>query len=168
MLNEGTILIVEDDENDLLMLGRALQEAGVTNPVQTLHDGNEAIQYLKGEGPYSDRRRSPLPCLMLLDLKLPLCDGFQVLLWWQKQENLHHFPIVVLSGSNLQKDVQRALELGARAYCEKPLGLDSLITMAKELREQCLEHDARPQPSPLFALAAGSIGDLGLAGEPHQ
>jgi CheY-like chemotaxis protein len=145
MLNAGTILVVDDDENDLLMLERALQEAGVGNPVQTLHDGNEAIQYLKGEGPYSDREKSPLPCLMLLDLKLPKCNGFQVLDWRRNQQDLQHFPIIILSGSNLQTDIQRALELGATAYCEKPVGLNRLILMAKELREQCLEHDVEPR-----------------------
>jgi len=160
MLNAGTILVVDDDENDLLMLERALQEAGVTNPVQMLHDGNEAIQYLKGEGLYSDREKSPLPCLMLLDLKLPQCDGFQVLDWRRNQQELQHFPIIILSGSNLKTDIQRALELGATAYCEKPVGLNRLILMAKELREQCLEHDVEPRSARFLQWSSAAIVPL--------
>jgi CheY-like chemotaxis protein len=146
MIGKGTILIVDDDENDLQMLERALLEAGVSNPLQLLGNGIEAIDYLKGEGAYGDRQKYPLPCLMLLDLKLPLCDGFQVLAWRQNQENLDDFPVIILSSSSFQKDTQRALGLGATACFEKPVGLECLVTLAKEFKSQWLQSDSGTRP----------------------
>jgi len=146
MSKHNTVLVVDDDEDGLLLLQLAFTEAGISNPIQTLRNGFEAIDYLKGDGPYSDRAKYPLPCFMLLDLKMPSCSGFEVLAWRQTQKNLQRFPIIVFSSSNLQPDIQRAMELGATAYSVKPLDFNNLVTMAKEFRKQWLEPDTKPRP----------------------
>src|SRR5882724_10737681 len=130
MPNLETILVVDDDENDFLFIQQAFETAGISNPIQILRNGYEAIDYLKGEDPYSDRKMFPLPCLMLLDLKMPGCDGFQVLAWIRSQRSLRSFPIVVFSSSNLDRDIKQAMELGAAAYSVKPSSFSYLVTMA--------------------------------------
>ena len=77
-----TVLIAEDDQNDLVFMRMAFGQAGMPNPVQTVRDGGEAIAYLAGRGIYADRDQYPFPTLMLLDLKMPCKDGFDVLAWW--------------------------------------------------------------------------------------
>jgi CheY-like chemotaxis protein len=146
MSNRGTVLVVDDDENDLLLLGQAFEEAGIGNPIRILRDGSEAIDYLKGKDPYSDRKKNPLPCLMLLDLKMPARDGFDVLAWQRTQKRLH-FPIIVFSSSNLERDIQKAIHLGATAYSVKPSSFNYLVTMAKELRARYLQPVAQPRSS---------------------
>jgi CheY-like chemotaxis protein len=143
MLNPGTVLVVDDDENDLLFLQQAFEMASISNPTQILRNGFEAIYYLKGEGQYSDRKRYPLPCLMLLDLKMPGCDGFQVLAWRRSYRNISDFPVIVFSSSGLEKDIKRAMDLGATAYSVKPSSFDYLVTMAKELKARWLEPEKK-------------------------
>jgi len=146
MAEHGTVLIIDDDENDVVFVRFAFEQAKVSNPIQALHDGIEAIDYLRGQGRYSDRRRYPLPCLMLLDLKMPRCDGFEVLAWRQREAGLQYFPVVVFTSSNQERDIQRAMELGATAYAVKPAQLEYLIAMARELQSKWLEPRHRPGP----------------------
>lgn len=146
MADEGTILIVDDDENDFLLLQHAFEEANISNRVKMLSGGAEAIRYLAGEGQYLDREKYPLPSLMLLDLKMTLYDGFHVLEWCRKQSGLQYFPIVVFTSSGEQRDIQKAVELGAAAYAVKPSGLNYLVTMAKELKSRWLEGEVKLRP----------------------
>jgi len=145
MAERDMVLIVDDDENDLVFVRFAFEQVQVSNPIQTLHDGIEAIDYLRGEGRYSDRQKYPLPCLMLLDLKMPRCDGFEVLAWRQRQAGLQYFPVVVFTSSSQQRDIQRAMELGATAYAVKPAQLEYLVAMARELQSKWLEPLNRPR-----------------------
>lgn len=80
-MNKSTplILLAEDDPNDVFFMRRALQKAQIELPMQVVSDGQQAMDYLNGEGPFSDREQHPLPALMLLDLKMPFLDGFEVL-----------------------------------------------------------------------------------------
>ena len=80
-----TILQVEDDPNDVFFLQHAMKKAGVANPVQVATDGQQAIDYLRGVGKFADRKKFPLPCLILLDLKLPHVMGLDVLKWIRQQ-----------------------------------------------------------------------------------
>jgi CheY-like chemotaxis protein len=140
MKKQGTILVAEDSDNDALLLQFAFEKAGVSNPVWFVRDGQEAVDYLKGEGQYIDRDKFPCPLLMILDLKMPRMDGFDVLSWCSKNERFCEFPIIVLSTSNLDQDIQRAMELGAAGYSVKPADFSHLVSMARILREQWLEN----------------------------
>ena len=93
----NTILLVEDEENDVFFLKHAFEEVGVLNPLRVAQDGQEALDYLSGRGEYADRERFPLPCLILLDLKLPRVMGFEVLQWIREQPALKTLIVVVLS-----------------------------------------------------------------------
>jgi len=114
------ILLVEDTADDVFFLRRALKKAQINNPFQVVVHGQEAIDYLAGNGKYSDRIKFPLPGVVLLDLKLPLVDGFEVLAWIRTQPLLSALPVAILTSSSEKRDRQRALELGAKAYLVKP------------------------------------------------
>src|SRR6476661_6558917 len=112
LLRESVILLVEDRQDDITIIAKAFAEAKLDNPVRVVTDGERAMQYLKGEGDYSDRIRNPLPQLILLDLKLPKVDGFEFLKWLREQPEFGHIIVVVLTVSNQVRDVHRAYELG--------------------------------------------------------
>ena len=118
--NNPVILLAEDDDNDVFFMRRALQKAQVEFPLQVVTNGQEAVDYLSGEGKYSDRSAYPLPSLILLDLKMPFLDGFEVLTWIGKQPVLQKIPVAVLTSSAEDRDRRRAAELGAKAYFVKP------------------------------------------------
>jgi CheY-like chemotaxis protein len=128
-----TILLVEDDENDVLLIQRAFRKAGIGNPLRVLGDGDVAVAYLGGEGLYADRLEWPLPGLLLLDLKLPRRSGLEVLAWLRQQPGIGRLVTVVLTSSRESADVNRAYELGANSYLVKPVLLDDLVQMVKTL-----------------------------------
>src|SRR5258708_39753770 len=103
MDDDFTILLAEDDENDVWFVKRALNWADIHNPVQVVHDGQEAIDYLQGRNAYADRERYPLPKLALLDIKMPGKGGFDVLKWLRNDadEGLRRLPVVIMSSSGL-------------------------------------------------------------------
>ena len=132
-MNHNSILLVEDDGNDIILIKRAFKKAKTINPLKVVTDGEEAINYLKGEGKYTDRIQYPLPVLILLDLKLPLKSGFEVLEWLKKQEGLKRIPVVILTSSSESKDINLAYDLGANTYLVKPVHFEDLIEMLKTL-----------------------------------
>jgi CheY-like chemotaxis protein len=115
-----TILLVEDNEDDVFMFRRVLKKALIANPVQVVTDGQQAIDYLSGTDGFSDRAKFPLPFLVFLDLKLPYRDGFEVLAWMRQQRSLNSVVVVILTGSDETRDHQQAYALGARSYLVKP------------------------------------------------
>jgi len=124
------ILVAEDDEQDIWMLRRACEKEKIPHTFRFVHDGEQALDYLQGRPPYTDRKHFPIPDLILLDLKLPRVDGFDVLKAVHNQPDLSHLPIVVFSGSDLDDDKGRAKRLGAKAYyvkTGKPEELQKLI-----------------------------------------
>lgn len=125
-----TILLVEDDQNDVLLIKRAFQKVNIANPIIVLGDGEQAIAYLAGREPYAKRS---LPILMLLDLKLPRKSGHEVLEWLRQQQRLRRLPVVVLTASSESSDVNRAYDLGANSYLVKPVTFDALVEMVKTL-----------------------------------
>jgi CheY-like chemotaxis protein len=135
MTDLQTILLVDDSENDVTLMNIAFRKAGLNSPVQVVHNGEEAIAYLAGEGRYSDRNKFPLPTVMLLDLNMPMKDGFHVLDWLRKQPGLKRLSTIVLTASLRPEDVERAFELGAHSYLVKPAALENLVAMIRCLRD---------------------------------
>jgi len=140
-----TVLIVEDDPYDTKLIMRAIKKARMLNPVQTVEDGEAAIAYLSGKPPYEDRTLYPLPVLVLLDLKMPKRDGFEVLQWLRSQPALGRVPVVVLTSSNQTLDINRAYELGANSYLVKPVGTDAMVDMLKTVELYWLITNKAPE-----------------------
>ncbi len=126
-----TILLAEDNDNDICIMRRAFDRAGITNPLQVVTDGEQAIAYLEGQVPYLDRTRYPLPVVLLLDLKMPKLNGLEVLEWARQRPELEHLTVHVLSASSRAVDVGRASQLGANAYIIKPSRFEDLVAMLK-------------------------------------
>ena len=131
MNEQQTILLVDDSEIDLVLMGAAFKKAKCNNPLQEVHNGEEAIAYLKGDGPYSDRDKFPLPAVMLLDLNMPKKNGFDVLAWVRAEPLLKRLMIVILTASMRIEDVEYAFDLGATSYLVKPGTLEALVTMIR-------------------------------------
>jgi CheY-like chemotaxis protein len=127
------ILIAEDDENDALILKRALGKAGFTNPVHISPDGAEVMQYLKGEDPFRDRVKYRFPRMVITDLKMPGVDGFQLLEWLQTHPECNVIPRLVLSASKHEQDIKRAYQLGVNSYLVKPSTFERLVEMLQLL-----------------------------------
>jgi CheY-like chemotaxis protein len=133
------IVAVEDEETDRYILNLAFRMAGMPHQLVVLDHGRDCQDYLNGKPPYDDRERHPLPALLLLDLKMPFMDGFEVLAWLASQPELKDIPAVVLSSSSDESDIQRALQLGARGYFVKPLTLPELVKILKDLEAEWLK-----------------------------
>src|SRR5262249_4579572 len=142
---EGVILLAEDDLNDVLLIRRAFQRTHVANPLHVVQDGEQALAYLSGEGPFADRERYPLPVLMLIDLKMPRRNGLEVLEWVRLQPCLKRLPVVVLTSWNQNPDINRAYELGANSYLVKPAAFDSLLELVKNLDMYWLILNEKPE-----------------------
>src|SRR5690348_14868056 len=135
----GTILLVEDERNDVFLLQYAFEAATITNALQVSEDGQQAIDYLAGTGKYADRARYPMPCLLLLDLKLPIKSGLDVLRWIHEQPQLRRLIVLVLSSSRNRNDVDAAYELGARSYLVKPLTMNARLELARAIKQYWLQ-----------------------------
>ena len=133
MVKQAAILLAEDDENDVFLLRRALEKAGLSDALVVARDGQEAIDYLSGNG------RQHLPGLLLLDLKMPRLDGFDVLKWLSTRPDLSDLPVVVLSSSCHEADREQARKLGARDYKVKPSDFPKLVGLVRELHARWLE-----------------------------
>ena len=127
------ILHVEDDYDDAFFVRRAFELASERYTFHRVEDGQGAIDYLKGAGLYADRERWPRPDAVLLDLKLPIKSGFDVLEWARSRLEYKDLPVIVLTSSNQPEDVQRAMELGATSYLNKSVSSQNVIQMLEEL-----------------------------------
>jgi CheY-like chemotaxis protein len=142
---QATILIVEDNPTDILLIRRAFDRAKLANPVQFVTDGDAAVDYLSGEGTYRDRTQFPLPILILLDLKLPKRSGLEVLEWLRTQERLKRIPVVALTSSTQDRDVNAAYDTGVNSYLVKPVEFDGLLEMLKTVNFYWLMLNERPR-----------------------
>ena len=149
----AVILLVEDREDDVLLIRKAFEKAELANPVYVVRNGEEAVAYLTGEAPFSNRVEYLLPDLILLDLKMPKLDGFETLLWIRHQPGIRNIPIVILTSSEQLRDVTRAYALGANSYLVKPVDFEHSIELVKVrhrywLRTSRLPEIFRPEPKP--------------------
>jgi CheY-like chemotaxis protein len=132
MKERQLVLVVEDTEEDFELLKIAIRRAKVTTRVELVRDGQEAIDYLCGAGKYADRGAYPFPGVLFLDLKLPRVNGFEVLKWLKEHEQCKVVPVMVLTSSELDQDVDYAYRLGANCYMVKPNTLDKLVAMVDQ------------------------------------
>lgn len=128
-----TILLIEDDPNDVILLQRTISRFSLGRPMQVVSSGMQAISYLDGQGAFADREQHPLPTLVFLDLKLPDLSGFEVLTWVRQQARLVRTRVVVLTGSRKSLDVYRAYELGASSYLVKPVQPADIVGLGQSL-----------------------------------
>src|SRR5438874_12976040 len=130
---ERIILVVDDNEDDVTLIRRAFERAGLTHRIQSVHSGIEAIAYLDGDPPYKDRFRYPLPDMVLLDIKMPATDGFEVLRWIRQQQELSKLCVVMLTTSDQIRDVNQAYQLGATSFLVKPLDFWNAAELSRSL-----------------------------------
>ena len=141
MSQSGHILVAEDDSTDAFFLQRAFNRAGIPVALHFVRDGEEVIQYLEGSGPFADRASNPLPSLLLLDLKMPRLDGFDVLSWIRKRPEFDHLQVVLFSSSDEPKYISRAYDLGANWYLVKPHSMDELTALVGRFKKYWIEGD---------------------------
>jgi CheY-like chemotaxis protein len=143
-LTNAPILLVEDDPNDVLLIQRAFQKAGVDTPLRSARDGGEALAYLMGEGRYQDRGEHPFPVMVLLDLKMPGGTGFEVISAIRAQPELRRLPVVVLTSSRRIEDVNQAYDAGASSYLVKPVAFEALHKMLTTFGHYWLNFNTPP------------------------
>ena len=144
-MSRTIILHVEDDSNDTLLFQHACRKAGLNAALQSVDDGDLAMDYLNGSEQYSDREQFPLPDLVLLDLKLPRINGFELLAWMRQDVRFRRLPVVILTSSNQESYVHRAYDIGANSYLIKPVGFDALVDLAKSFDSYWLTLNLQPQ-----------------------
>jgi CheY-like chemotaxis protein len=144
----STILLVEDNEDDVFAMTRALKIARIGNPMQIVTDGEMVKDYLSGTGAYADRAKHPLPFIIFLDLKLPFVNGFELLSWIRKQPELNSLVVVVLTSSAEERDHEQAYAFGARSFLVKPPTAQGLTDVFNSLESYWL---ARSTGTPLLA-----------------
>lgn len=133
MIQSFTILHVEDDPNDVLLVERAMKKANSPVVLRSVGDGDKAVAYLKGDESFSNREQFPFPSLVLLDLKMPRKSGLEVLTWIREQPDLKRLPVVVFTSSKHDHDINLAYDLGANSYLVKPVGFDALLETVKQI-----------------------------------
>ena len=143
-MEDAVILLVEDRGDDILIVLKAFEQAKLKNRVVVCRDGEEAIEYLNGDGIFKDRSKYPLPHLILLDLKMPKVDGLGVLRWLKSHPELKNIITVVLTLSAEIRDVNEAYQLGANSFMVKPDDFANVIAMSKLLKDYWLLGNKAP------------------------
>ena len=127
-----TILLAEDNLNDVELTLSALEDLNIANKVVVVHDGVEALQYLRLEGEYKERLEGN-PGVVLLDIKMPRMDGIEVLKTIRQDPNLKKIPVVMLTSSREENDLVRTYEMGVNAYVVKPVDFSQFVDAVKQL-----------------------------------
>lgn len=139
-----TILLAEDDEDDCFMIDKALKTNQVTNPLVTVPDGEQLLDYLYRRGKFSDPKLAPWPCFILLDLNMPRMDGRTALKVLKKDENLRKIPVVVLTTSQSEEDIANIYESGASSYITKPSNSEGFTKIIQNLKNYWLNYVELP------------------------
>jgi len=130
---EKTILLVEDNPDDIELTLRALKQYNIKNEITVVRDGAEALDYLFATGAYAERSVSALPAVVILDLKLPKVDGLEVLQRMRADERIKLTPVVILTSSKEEKDMINGYKLGANSYVRKPVDFTQFVEAARQL-----------------------------------
>lgn len=144
MSEERSILLVEDNEDDVILIQRALRKGGITAPVHVARDGDEAVDFLSGAEQSQYTPAFALPNIVLLDLKLPKRNGFEVLQWIRSHQTLARLPVVVFTTSTQDSDLARAYGLGANSYLKKPATTGETTALLKAVGTYWLTYNERP------------------------
>jgi len=128
-----TILLVEDDDGHARLLEKNLRRGGVVNHLVRVADGQEAVDYVSRTGSYEDSVRYPLPSVVLLDVRMPRLDGFEVLAYLKRDPELMKIPVIMLTSTDNQKEINRAYEMGANGYVVKPVSIGSFVDRVVKL-----------------------------------
>jgi len=139
------ILLAEDDDDQIFLIRRAFKQACILNPLHVVHNGEEAIAYLKGVDQYANRAEYPLPSLLLLDLRMPRISGFEVLQWIRDQHTLRPLRVIVLTSSRDLHDVNEAYQLGANSFLVKPTDFDNFRVLVQSLQCYWIQTDQSPE-----------------------
>lgn len=141
----SVILLAEDDEDHVLLIRRAFKQARLVNPLCVVRNGEEAIAYLEGKGLYANRAEYPLPSLLLLDLKMPRKNGFEVLEWIRAHPRLAPLRVIVLTTSDDRQDVNLAYQLGANSFLRKPTDFVEFVKVVQALQGYWLWMSREPE-----------------------
>jgi CheY-like chemotaxis protein len=145
MTKHGTVLVIENDADDVALIKRAFVEAEVLQPIHAVTNYKDAVAFLSGEGTYANRVAYPFPFLILLNLKMQGEEGFAVLRWLYERPGLRkRFTVVVMNPGGPDQDVQLAYELGAQSYLLKPLDHKELVATVRRLKEYWVELNLLP------------------------
>ena len=136
------ILHVEDSADDVTLVGLAFRKAGIPVEIEVAYDGDQAVDVLAS-------RTSPLPHCVLLDIKLPTKTGLELLSWIRSQPRLKRLPVVMLTSSQLPKDINDAYDLGANSYLVKPPSLEMLVSLAQTIAHYWFKTNVSPVPDVL-------------------
>ena len=156
MKGHAPILVVEDDGNDTLLIRRTLASSGIPNPRHFVETGEAAINYLSARGQYTDRKKYPLPALVLLDLKLPGIGGLEVLRWIRAEPGVRHLRVIVLTSSKEIRDVNAAYRLGANSFLVKPLEFENMSALFAAVGTQLWKSQTESEPLELPARTANA------------
>src|SRR5947208_17166337 len=147
MSERAVILLAEDNEDHILLIRRAFTKALIANPFYVVRNGEEAIAYFKGEGRFANRAEYPLPSLLLLDLRMPRKDGYEVLQWIRSHPGVRKLRIVVLTTSDDIQDVNRAYQLGANSFLVKPVDFSNFVELTQSIKGYWLWLSEEPEVS---------------------
>lgn len=141
MIRERYILLVEDNPDEVLLTELAFMKINLKNRLVKARDGEEALDYLFGCGKYADRDTSDEPSVILLDLKLPLINGLEVLQQLRSDDRTFHIPVIVLTSSLEENDQDESFRLGVNQYIRKPTGLSQYIDIIRQVKNEWLDND---------------------------
>lgn len=143
-MSEKTVLLVEDDPDDEALALAAFLRTHVPHNVIVAHEGSSALDYLLSRGPYAARRATELPALVLLDLKMPRVDGFEVLQEMRADPRTQYVPVVVFTSSDRDEDLRQAYALGANSYVRKPGGFEAYTLVVQAILNYWVELNQLP------------------------
>ena len=154
------LLLVDDNNSDVKLTLHAMQQSGALTKVAVVRDGEEALEFLFGRGRYVASHRPLSLRLILLDLKLPKINGFEVLRAIKADDSTRSIPVVVLTSSNQERDLIESYELGANSYVQKPVDFDLFAAVIRNLRDYWLSINLVPHFGPPVGTAESDSGDI--------